>query len=765
MFRANLDTKYFNRELKESIMVRKSMKQSLIQTGVIKNWDEALPLGNGTLGCLIYGENELRFAVDRIDLWDKRQCETSKGKDFNYKTLVECLNGGEKGWQNKEEIFEFNDKYPYPTKLSAGRIELTLGKKIESFHSILNLAEAKANVKANVKANEVSVEAFVSATKKVGVIKIVGDYTLHLHIPNYFSGDKNGKCVTSSGLISNEGVVQVIDNGCLEYPRAEVITDGEFIYYVQNTLTDYSFAVIVLIKKKAGYSEVYYTITTTDDGQDYFHYGKKLLLESAKLGYEALFTAHKKWWRSYWRKSAICIPDKTLMEAYYTSWYLFASTSRKGGYPIPLQGVWTADSDAIPPWNGDYHYDTNVQMSYWAYGRANRLEEGKVLVDYLWKNRKVFHKFAKSFYGVEGYMLPACATIDGKPMGGWTQYALSPSMTVWTAKAFDDYYQATGDIAFLKNKAFPFMEEVARAIEGLLTEKSDKYYLPASTSPEIYEGDSKTSTIGNTNFDQSLLLYLFKTLKEYCDILNVSSEKYVHILSKLDDLYVIDGKLALSEKCVMPYSHRHHSHLMGIYPLRLLNADNEKERKIMEKSILELEQLGTGWWVGFSFPWAANLYNTLGNGNAAYEKLRIFVKGFLSPNGFHLNGDYKNQGFSQWHYRPFTLEALYSYCDAVQSMLLEDYKGHIELFPSLPDEWRDKKIAFKRLLSGGCEISATFDKGKITHFSVSSKLSRTVKIKNVFGGEQFSFSNGQNVYCPFGEIFELKVDKNGCTLL
>ncbi len=737
------------------------MEKIIERKGVITNWDEALPLGNGTLGCLIYGENELRFAVDRLDLWDNRQSETSKGKDFNYKTLVECLNGGEEGWQRKREIFEFNAKYPYPTKLSAGRIELELGKKIESFASILNLAEAKAEVKAN----DVSVEAFVSATKKIGVIKITGEYTLNLHIPKYFSGDKDGRCVTSSGLTTNEGVAQIIDNGCLGYPRSEVITDGEFTYYTQDTLTDYSFAVILFTKKKEGYDEIYYTVATTDDSEDYLAQGKKLLMESAGLGYERLFTDHKKWWRRYWRKSQIHIPDKELLKAYYTSWYLFASTSRKGGYPMPLQGVWTADSDAIPPWNGDYHYDTNVQMSYWGYGRANRLEEGKVLVDYLWKNRKTFQRFAKSFYRVEGYMLPACATIEGKPMGGWTQYALSPTMTVWTAKAFDDYYSATGDKTFLRNRAFPFIAEVAKAIEGLLIEKNGKYYLPASTSPEIYEGDSKTSTIGNTNFDQSLLLWLFKTLKKYCNILNLSSEKHDYILSKLDDLYVIDGKLALSEQCVMPYSHRHHSHLMGVYPLRLLNADNEKERKIIEKSLLELEQLGTGWWVGFSFPWAANSYNTLGNGNAAYEKLRIFVKGFLSPNGFHLNGDYKNQGFSQWHYRPFTLEALYSYCDSLQGMFIEDYKGYMELFPSLPDEWRNKKVEFKRFLSGGCEVSATYDKGQITQFSISSKLTRTIQIKNTFGKTELQFSNGQTVCCPIGKEFELQVNKDGCALL
>ncbi len=713
-----------------------------INNSVIKNWDEAIPLGNGNLGCLIYGENELRFAVDRIDLWDNRQCETSKGEKFNYKTLVKCMTNGEDGWKEKKDIFEFNHLHPYPTKLSAGRIEIDIGKKISKFISVLNIVEAKARVIAN----ETIIESFMCATHNVGVIKIEGEYKLNLHIPNYFSGDENGNCFGDSGLVTNDGQVEVIDNGCLKYPRSQVINDGDFIYYSQKTFLNYEFALIAYVKKQKTYDEIYYTITTIDDDKDYLGYGKKLLVEYAKIGYNNLFKKHKNWWRAYWNKSKISIQDKKLMKAYYTSWYLFASTSRKGGYPMPLQGVWTADNDAIPPWNGDYHYDTNVQMSYWGYGRANRLNEGKVLVDYLWNNRKTFREFAKSFYGVNGYMLPACATIEGKPMGGWTQFALSPTMTIWAAKAFSDYYFVTGDKEFLRNKAFPFLSEVANAIECLFVIKNGKYYLPVSTSPEIFEGDVANCEIGNTNFDQSLILYLFRTLKEYCELLNIDSEKYDNILCKLDDLYVIDGKLALSEKEAMPYSHRHHSHLMGIYPLRLLNTDNEQDKAIIEKSLLELEQLGTGWWVGFSFPWCANLYNTLGNGNAAYEKLRMFVKGFLSPNGFHLNGDYKNMGYSQWHYRPFTLEALFAYCDSIQGMLVEDYKGYIELFPSLPDAWNNS--SFKNLLClGGIKVSAELKDRKIKTLILESKFARTVTVKSKYLSNDITISlnKGKNV--------------------
>jgi len=97
---------------------------------------------------------------------------------------------------------------------------------------------------------------------------------------------------------------------------------------------------------------------------------------------------------------------------------------------MPLQGVWTADNDKLPPWKGDYHHDTNTQLSYQAYLKANRLSEGENFLDYLWELKPQFEKVAREFYNVDGLIIPGVSTIDGKPMGGWAQYSLSPTMSI-----------------------------------------------------------------------------------------------------------------------------------------------------------------------------------------------------------------------------------------------------------------------------------------------------------------------------------------------
>ena len=280
--------------------------------------------------------------------------------------------------------------------------------------------------------------------------------------------------------------------------------------------------------------------------------------------------------------------------------------------------------------------------------------------------REIFQRFAKDFFGVDGLLLPSCSTIDGKPIGGWAHYAFSPTMSIWAAQSFDEYYLYTGDETFLKDRAYPYFEKIGKAIYGLMEEKDGKLYLPLSSSPEIYDATREAYLQPNSNFDLALIRYLYTTLVGYAEKLGKDGGMYAEILSKLDEIAVDEEGVVLLDKTQrLPESHRHFSHIMCMYPLHLLNYDTEENKRIYKSTLLHLEQLGTGWWVGFSYAMCAQLYAMAEMGNAAYEKLRAFAKGLVADNGFHLNGDFKYYGYSQWHYRPFTLESSFGYCDEI----------------------------------------------------------------------------------------------------
>ena len=706
-------------------------------------WDEALPLGNGRLGCLIYGDGPLRLALDRVDLWDTRPHPATLEKGFNYKNLVKLSTSGKaEDWEERTRLFEdVYGGFPYPSKITAGRLELDFGFKTERVSSRVDIQTAVAEVDFD----GVRVEAFTSATKFIGVAKVGGRYALNVHIPEY------------------------IRAGSLDYPQAEIVKDGAFTYYVQATKTEFEYGVVVLEKPTAEGTELYFTIVTNKDSDEFISLAKTQLQQASSLGYDALLKAHKAWWKNYWNKSKISIGDELLEKVYYRSYYLFASCSRKGFYPMPLQGVWTADNDKLPPWKGDYHHDTNTQLSYQSYLKANRLSEGRVFVDYLWSLRAQFKKVAREFYGVRGLIIPGVSTIDGKPMGGWAQYSLSPAMSIWSAQSFDEYYLYTGDLSFLKNRAYPFFKEIAEAFIGLLEERNGKLYLPLSTSPEIHDDTPQAYLQPNSNFDLALMRYLFKTLCGYCRILQKDGGRYEVILEKLDEiatLPTVDFTNNTPRNCIsldknqgLNESHRHFSHLICLYPLHLINYDTAGHKKLYEDALYDVERLGTGAWVGFSYAMCAQIYAMAEKGNGAYEKLRQFADGFVAENGFHLNGDFQNKGYSTFHYRPFTLESSFGYCDALQEMLLQEHQGYVHLFPAIPKAWGKREISFSNLRSyGGVLISASKKNGRVISFSVKCNQPTELKIRNDFGVEELAFSNGQTVRCAAGEIFTLRIE-------
>ncbi len=699
-----------------------------IKMQATEKWDEGLPLGNGKTGSLVYSSHPLKITVDRTDLWDLRPNEVTLEKGFNFQNLVKLfLSGKEEDWKERERLFEdiFMGK-PYPSKITAGHIELDFGKTTENIRYSLDIDNAIVKICGD---NRLIAEVFVFDEPNAGIIKLYENTGINLHVPAYLSGKTEG----GSGLDDNAGEMS------LDYPKAKFFEKDGFKWYEQNTRTDYSFGIVTY---KTG-DEIYYTLATTDDDKDYIGYAEKILIKAAEKGFDKLFDEHKKAWKKFWAKSSVKTGDKLIDETYKKSWYLFKCCSKKGGYPMPLQGVWTADNDCLPPWKGDYHHDTNTELSYQSYLKANRLEEGEAFIDYLWRLKPAYERFAKEFFGVKGLLLPSCSTLDGKAMGGWAQYSLSPTMTIWAAQSFDEYYLYTDDEKFLINRAYPFFKEVGQAIKGLLREKNGKLYLPVSSSPEIFDNERKAYLEPNSNFDLSLLIYLFKTLKGYAEKFGESAEEYEEILGKLDDIAIdSSGVVMLDKTQYLPESHRHFSHDMCLYPLHLINYDTDEHKKIYENTIKNLEILGTGYWVGFSFAMSAQIYAMAKNGNAAKERLGQFCKGFVAENGFHLNGDYKHYGYTQWHYRPFTLESLFGFADALHEMLLQDHQGFIELFPAIPDEWKNGTVEFKNLRSrGGLLVSATLKNGELSLLTIKSPSERTVKFAD---GKTINLCRGKN---------------------
>lgn len=323
-------------------------------------------------------------------------------------------------------------------------------------------------------------------------------------------------------------------------------------------------------------------------------------------------------------------------------------------------------------------------------------------------------------------------SIDGNSLGGWAMYSFSPTNQIWLCQSFERYYRYTGDKVFLEERVYPYMKEVGKFIRGLLEEKDGKYYLPISSSPEIHDDTIKAFLTPNSNYDLALMRYLFIQLISLAkEIGNREEKEWQEILDKLPELAVNEQNiLLLSPDEKLEESHRHCSHLMGIHPLRLMDYHSEEGRKIIDASIHQLEVLGTGYWVGYTFAWMAELYAVQGNGNGAAYQLRTFWENFCSQNGFHLNGDYKNCGCSQFHYRPFTLEGNMCAADALQEMLMQSENGIIDLFPAVPEEWLDETVSFTNFRAeGGILVSAALENGLVASLELNGNTGQKVRVR------------------------------------
>ena len=413
---------------------------------------------------------------------------------------------------------------------------------------------------------------------------------------------------------------------------------------------------------------------------------------------------------------------------------------------MPLQGVWSADAGSLPPWKGDYHNDLNTQMTYIAYRASGDFDEGACFLDYLWNLLPTFRKFAREFYDAPGAAVPGVMSLAGQPLGGWGQYSLSPTMGAWNAQLFYLHWRHTGDRAFLRDRAYPFCREIGTCLCALLKPGPDGLLrLPLSSSPEIFDNTRRAFLKPNSNYDLASMKMLFLALAEMAAATGDlrASADWATTAKQLGGFHTNpDDALLLDENTPLPGSHRHLSHLIPLYPFNLITTDGApREQQIIAASLADWDKAGTRAWCGYSFSWMACMRARVGDAEGALRNLDIFVRAFTLRNGLHANGDQTGSGFSDFTYRPFTLEGNFLAMEAVHEMLLQSWSaasgsgsaGVIRLFPATP--WRWHNASFENLRAeGGHKVCARRENNATTWFRIVAGRDGLIRVRDNFGG-------------------------------
>ncbi len=711
----------------------------------ITTWDEAIPLGNGLLGGLLWGEGtQLRLSLDRGNLWDERPADGVEWDRFNYRTARELVAAGRNDEFNR--IFDRPYDGLHPTKLPAGRVEIALppGQELTAFELNVATAEGRAHT-----ARGGSISVFFSATERVALVRIPGADAASFEVKRPDSLAKLGYAAAQPG--EREGAR----------------------WFEQATSGGRRFCVFVASRRLPDATLLALTVTTTHDGPDPVAVAERLTSGALVRGYDVSLKPHAAWWSQFWSASRVTIPNAAALGHYYLTRYFYGAASRRGDPPMPLQGVWTADAGGLPPWKGDYHNDLNTQTTYLAYQAAGHFDEGAAFLDLLWSLTPRFRLFAREFYDAPGAAVPGVMTLDGQPLGGWGHYSLSPTMSAWCAHLFYLHWRYTMDDTFLRTRAYPWSREVGTFLLSLLKpDANGVLVLPLSTSPEIHDNSAGAWLVPNSNFDLACLRMLFLGLQEMATAAGRLEDvgQWADAAKRLGPLYTTEkGVLKLDVASDLTESHRHLSNLMSIHPFNLLTVEGGPEaRRVIDASLADWDRLGTKGWVGYTFSWMACLRARVGDADAAWRNLDTYLRAFILRNGFHANGDQLKAGYSSFTYRPFTLEGNFLAAQAVHEMLLQTWSPRpgvadtevIRLFPAVPSDWADASFEDLRA-EGGHRVSARRESGQTVWLRIVAGRPGVVRLRDSFGGRKLQWSTPgvQKV----GDNFEIAL-KRGETL-
>jgi alpha-L-fucosidase 2 len=685
-------------------------------------------LGNGTFGAMIWGEGGvLRVTLGRADLWDHRG-GVQWNAEMSFANIRAALDAGDE--KRLGAMFSPPAKKEgepqYPSILPIGRFELDFGPEATLVKGTLNLDDGVAEVKLKVKGLSHTVRLAMEMTAPVLCVECPKelDTPALRRVPAW------------------EYVGEYLKS--ISFPEPQFINDEDFCGWVQGRPVDPPLCVGALARGQ----ELYLTATIGQNPALAQAMARTEITTAAGDGFRGLRSRTRAWWKAYWKTvPEVEIPNERLQFLYEYGMYKFAGLTNPAGVPATLQGPWIEEYQ-MPPWSSDYHFNINVQMCYWPAYHGNRLENLKPLFEMVAGWTDTLRHNAQVFLGLaDGRMLPHAVDDRCTCIGGFWAGSLDHGCTAWVAQMMYRYYRYTMDAAFLRDTAYPFMAGAMRVYEGMLERDGDTYRLPVSVSPEYHTKETRAAWGRNASFQLACIHRLLEDLLAAAEALGIAADpQWLEIQAHLPKACFIEGEggkqIAIWEGVELEESHRHHSHLGGITPFDVLDADDPAWREVIQTSIARWLYRGPGLWSGWCVPWASMIHTHLGKGEAAELYLEIWERVFTNEGhgtlhdahvpGFSLFFPGSYFGFTNRPKEVMQIEAGMAATAAIQEMLLHTRRGVNYLFAGAPARWREASFRGMRT-DGAFLVSAERKAGAVTRVKVESPAGGTFTLANPWG--------------------------------